>query len=243
MLPAYALVGSLALWRMRTLERAREVLAAPRERLFLVWFLAVFALANHEAFIKNPYQPIHFTRGYEWMPLFLLGAPLLLSWFNEWRNRKTWLSWGAALLVTVVFLTDNAAWLAIKSATMARVYRYYSREEYDVLNYLATIPASEKRLVIPPYDDFGMQVTALTSLRVWCGHKSETPAMADKERTLKAWQEKGEFAADWENRQLLIVGENSADDASLKLARQRLEGRPTVQLLYRNDRFYVLSVH
>lgn len=48
-----------------------------RSRKFLfLWFIVALLLSKHELFV-NPVQPIHFARGYLWMPLFLLGlAPL-----------------------------------------------------------------------------------------------------------------------------------------------------------------------
>ena len=60
MIPAYAIVGALAVSRMRTVARARAVLEEPRNRLLLVWFLAAFSLANHDLVI-DPIQPLHFT--------------------------------------------------------------------------------------------------------------------------------------------------------------------------------------
>jgi hypothetical protein len=74
--PAYFLVGALAFWRSHTRNRMRVVLADPKARLFAVWLLVSFALANHES-VARPVQPLHFTRGYIWSPLFLIGAPAL----------------------------------------------------------------------------------------------------------------------------------------------------------------------
>ena len=77
LLAAYTLVGGLALARLCPATRAGEVLREPRWRFLLVFFVVSFALANHE-FLIEPVQPIHFSRGYLWTPLFLLGAPLLV---------------------------------------------------------------------------------------------------------------------------------------------------------------------
>lgn len=79
--PAYALVAATAFWRARRSDLAGRVFQAPRNRLFLVWFLVSFGLANHE-FAIDSIQPVHFTRGYIWIPLFLLGAPALISLFR-----------------------------------------------------------------------------------------------------------------------------------------------------------------
>lgn len=48
-----------------------------RDEAFLgVAFAVGFGLSIHDRFI-SPVQPAHFTRGYVWMPLMLLGLPLL----------------------------------------------------------------------------------------------------------------------------------------------------------------------
>ena len=78
MLPAYALVAGLTVWRCRRWALCREVFSDSRNRLFGVWFAVSFLLANHE-WLLAAHQPLHFTRGYLWMPLFLLGAPVLVA--------------------------------------------------------------------------------------------------------------------------------------------------------------------
>ena len=81
-LPADILVGGLALWTVRRSRLARIFFAEPGNRLLLVWFLVAFALANHEFAVK-PVQPLHFTRGYTWTPLFLMGASTLVDWLSR----------------------------------------------------------------------------------------------------------------------------------------------------------------
>ena len=80
--PVLAIVGTLAavsLWRW---PGFRQVVRNPRDRLFIVWFLVVFALTHHN-WIMRPIQPIHFAGGYDWTALFLLGAPVLVSLLNR----------------------------------------------------------------------------------------------------------------------------------------------------------------
>ena len=58
----------------------------------------------------RPRQPLHFTHGYVWMPLFLFGIPALRDGM-EWalRNLVRWLiAWAVGALAT----TDNALWVA-----------------------------------------------------------------------------------------------------------------------------------
>ena len=108
--PAYALVGALAAWSFRRLELARTFFANARNRLFLVWFLVAFALANHEFAIK-PIQPLHFTRGYIWTPLFLMGSTALVGLFTTLRSRGGPVLRSLAIgSVVAVLLLDNAVW-------------------------------------------------------------------------------------------------------------------------------------
>ena len=109
--PAYALVGALAFWSFRRFDLAAQFFASPRNRFFLVWFCVAFALANHE-FAIEPMQPLHFTRGYIWTPLFLMATSALVGLFTTLRARggRLFGSWAIAAVVAILLL-DNACWL------------------------------------------------------------------------------------------------------------------------------------
>ena len=115
----YVLVGALALWRLRERDRAGEALAVPHNRLFLFYFLVSFSLANHE-FLISPHQPIHFTRGHIWTPLFLLGAPVLIALLERiWSALRPWLRWAGVTVVAGLFLLDNLVFFAVTIPEMA----------------------------------------------------------------------------------------------------------------------------
>jgi hypothetical protein len=67
--PALLVVGGLTLTRF-TRPGPRYIMASARNRLFLVWFLVVFALTQHNLIIR-PFQPVHFAHGYDWSVVFL----------------------------------------------------------------------------------------------------------------------------------------------------------------------------
>jgi len=109
---AYGLVALLAC--LQLLPRFRDArLDGSTTRLLLCLLAVSFGLANHELFMP-PHQPIHFTRGYVWLPLFLLGAPalnrLLENGFHQ-ENRRLRLATVAATAVCGLLLVDNAAWI------------------------------------------------------------------------------------------------------------------------------------
>ena len=70
--------------------------------------LASFALSHHH-WLAEPRQPLHFTHGYVWMPLYLLGVPILrdgLAWAVRRPSRRVVIG-----LVGALGCLDNAAWL------------------------------------------------------------------------------------------------------------------------------------
>src|SRR6516162_4352191 len=77
-IPEYAIVGLAALWQLRGGQRFVSALQDRTLRLLFAWFAGAFLLANHDLFI-SPRQPIHFTHGYIWVPLFLIGAPAMIK--------------------------------------------------------------------------------------------------------------------------------------------------------------------
>ena len=81
---AYGPIGLLAAVRLWQ-DRRR---LGWREGFLVVSFAVSFLLATHDRFLPiDPIEPKHFTRGYVWMPLFLLAAPLLQRWLVAVRDR------------------------------------------------------------------------------------------------------------------------------------------------------------
>lgn len=210
-LPAYALVGMLAIWSFRSLPIAREFFSRPRNRLFLVWFLVAFALENHEFAIKA-IQPLHFTRGYAWTALFFMGAVPLVELFGVLlRLRNPVLRAMAVITVLVIMAFDNALWLArfpgaivlsgqtqpefIVTEFQMDLYRWFCRDE------------NEGALVLPLTRDrrFGYLTSVYTPLRSWTGHKYNTPDLSERDRELAALLENGEMVSEWLERPLIVV--------------------------------------
>jgi len=88
-LPALFIVGWLAVARLVRRPGLRAALEDGRVRLFAVCFLVVFALTQHNLLIK-PRQPIHFAHGYDWVALFFIGAPALVSILERFQRIPHW---------------------------------------------------------------------------------------------------------------------------------------------------------
>ena len=106
-LTAYLPVASFAASRC-WLDRRRW---RPEMTFFLVAAAVSLFLIKHELFLP-PKQPLHFTRGYVWMPLLLLGLPLiqrLAARIVDGLPRPA----AVAILTAcaMLWLVDNATWL------------------------------------------------------------------------------------------------------------------------------------
>ena len=177
--PAYALVGSLAVIRLRSLERSRSAMGTPLGRLLLIWAVVWFALENHELFMEA-HQPLHFTRGYTWSALFLLGVPALdelSAWSKQqWRGSVRII---ATVVLVAVLLLDNAAWMgrqyqALYTDSASSQAFVLDRDRRDLFNALNDLGTGQPLLVA---EDPNVAYLAMvyTPLRSYYSHHSNTP--------------------------------------------------------------------
>jgi len=183
-MPAYAIVGSMAAWRLRSRNRIKLFLALPMNRLLAIWVLVFLALENHEL-VMEPIQPAHFTRGYAWLALFLIGAPVLIEAWQRVNGKALHLFAGAIFMG--VMLLDNASWFALRmaesrngvgeniwlTADQAALYEWLEHE----------LPQEE--LLVAEEPMVAYLAMTYTHHRAWYSHFANTP---DAERRLKAQQ-------------------------------------------------------
>jgi hypothetical protein len=204
LVPAYALVGTLAFRRLRSTDRFGRARTDWRARLLIVWFLTSLGLAKHELFIR-PVQPLHFTRGYIWIPLFLLGVPVLIQFFDRMlamtNRRARALAVGG---VMALFLIDNAVWLASVCEPHEATRRSMTVDQAGVLRFLAKQPDTHA-LVLSDDNPIGYMTTVYTPLRAWLSHLSNTPWRDLRHQELRAFFERGVIVDSWKSRSLLIV--------------------------------------
>ena len=177
--PAYALVALMAVMGGRGRAAVWSNLGDPFDRLCVVWATTAFLLANHEWFM-TPHQPLHFTRGYIWLPLFLLGARWLRRLFDQlWTHSVA--GRAGALGLLLVLLLDNTAWLTLRTreAFGGEVGLYLSRGQRALLAEIQKLPA-EQPLVVSNDPEIGYLVTIYTPLRAFVSHWANTPFVARK---------------------------------------------------------------
>ena len=120
-------------------------LAAIRDRewrrtcSFLLTAAAVsFLLANHHWFI-TPRQPIHFTRGYIWTPLWLTGLPMLARVIEAIvRQPRAWAVVCGSLL-SLVIVSDNVGFLGISARRALEIGFTLSAEERAAFEAISAI--------------------------------------------------------------------------------------------------------
>ena len=181
-----------------------------RRQLLLTIAGVSFLLANHELFI-SPRQPLHFTRGYDWMALFLLGAPLLVgllrSWLAGWRRLL-------AAAVAGLFLLDNAAWLAVQAVQNAGGFGAARRLTAAERQTLARLddPTYAGHLLVSADERLGYDAIAYTSLRSWYSQEHSTPWSPERLAELRAWATTGREPAAWHTRPVVFLLQDSGQD-------------------------------
>jgi hypothetical protein len=241
LVPAYGIVGALAFWRLRTTSRARAVLADPDARLLVMWFLVSIALSNHDLIMK-PVQPLHFTRGYIWTPLFLLGAPTLMAWYQNVLERRPG-AFGrlAAAVVTLVFVSDNLLWLADRVSDEALTAPHRSAgigfavtsDQWALLQWLNR-PENARYVVVSEDADIGYLTTVYTSLRSWRSHENNTPLTNERKAELARFFTEGIPVDMWRVLPLMIVYRHPPPRADTATGSPR-----TADVAFRNSTFVV----
>jgi hypothetical protein len=212
-IPGYALVAALALWTIRSRARAKEVFADSFARLLAVWALASIALENNEWFMSPSIQPLHFTRGYTWMALFLLGAPALIAGLDRLiAARHRVIGIAAATVCLGVLALDNAVFLTTfhRRSNVASQQMWFPPGFRELARFLSE-PAQRGALFFTPegreepFDKLAYLLTVYTPLRTWNSHPFNTPNQLQNYVNVVNLYEHGMFQPDWKGRKLLIV--------------------------------------
>lgn len=200
-IPAYCIVGTLAIVSMYNAS-LKKFLAIRPNRIFLCWFLIAFLLANHEVFMQAR-QPIHFTRGYIWTSLFLLGLPALQQ-FNVWLKNKYKVI-GLAVFA-FVFLFDNFIWItgnAIGKATSPYI-TYITPEQKQIFQALDQ-SSTNHTLIISNDNSMAYLSSVYTKAYPWYSHPYTTPFAATKSQIQNLFFTKGVFDSAWSRRHINFI--------------------------------------
>jgi hypothetical protein len=210
-LPAYALTGLLTAWTIRTPRLARAIFSRASSRLLAVGAVVSFALANNEFALRPNIQPLHFTRGYVWMPLYLLGAPALMAGFGWLLNRRIRLTKVAGTAAIVVALVaDNAVFLSTFRGRTGSDQLWIQADFRELATFLNQPEQAGTVVLTPPqprhiYNPFAYLLTVYTPLRTWLSHPYNTPLKFQRHRELRDLFADGIFLPVWSMMNLLII--------------------------------------
>jgi hypothetical protein len=180
MVLAYTGVAMLAAGRI-----VRQWPRLGRDAGFLiVCFSVAFALANHGWFVR-PRQPIHFTRGYIWMPLCLLGLPYLQHLFVTWRER---LGQGLFSCVIGLFMgvavADNAGFV-LSYWRVGELGIVLTQSEWDALDWLRRQNCSG--VLVTSDRQLTYLASTYTRVRSYYSHWHHTPHYAQRVAEAEEW--------------------------------------------------------
>jgi hypothetical protein len=221
MILAYGVVGFLAAARL-VLDRHQ----LGRDAGFLIVSAAVsLLLANHELFMQ-PRQPIHFTRGYIWLPLCLLALPLVQRLLITLRARLRPLLFGVCVLALLgVAASDNLAFI-VHCWRAPQFGIVLSEGEWNALDWM------RRQKVEGTFLSSDVEVTYLastyTKLRPFYSHWQHTPYYDRRRREAARWFGKGEKETWLPRIDYMLVEKAYRDKTLARLTRAASRGWTTV---------------
>jgi hypothetical protein len=190
-----------------------KFLALPQQRLFLCWAVIAFLLSKHEWFIK-PMQPIHFTRGYVWAGLFLLGIPGLI-WLKEFSEKKKTGKYLFAVFI-IIFLADNILWTGneLRSKNNVEWEGYISTDTRQVFDYLHKA-TDENDLLTGNAPLINYMANVYSPANAWVTHPYNTPNREQRAAAMDQYLQTGIHPPEWANRRIIIVLNKKANPVTI----------------------------
>lgn len=213
--------GIVAVFAARGIVR-RGWLADRQNRLFLFWAVIAFLLAKHELFVAEPVEPLHFTRGYIWTPLFLLGLPVMLALLRKLWVRGTALAAAGVAILSLLFLLDNALWFTAVGRGYLIEHVMLAQEQravFDVLN------RNEFRGTLVVTLDRGIATLSpvYTPLRPWTSQLLYTDSDVERRREIDDLFLKGRTSDSWRGKRLAVVLERLEGDKADSTGRRTMQ--------------------
>jgi hypothetical protein len=184
MLLAYgpvALVAGARIWA----DRRR---LDPRVYLFATCVVVSFLLLKHGWFI-NARQPVHFTRGYIWMPLCLIALPALQRLLLYARSKATLAALGGVIMVSVVTVSDNVIFVVEQWRRHDGVGWYLTKGERGMFSWMDQ-HGLDGVLLCPDLRVSYLSAT-FTSVRPYIGHDASTPLQESRLEDVELWLDGG----------------------------------------------------
>ena len=186
---AYGPVGFIAYDRIK-----KSTHAIPREHwLFAVAFVISVLLVKHDL-IASPRQPLHFTRGYIWMPLMLLALPNISAGLTAlWQKyRVPALRYSVATFIALLACSDNLYFLNYHLAHNTG-HRWLTRSQREMFDYFVQHNLDGILLVGElPKCKLNYLSATYTPARPYLGHIFNTPEMHQRAENATHWLETGQ---------------------------------------------------
>ncbi len=153
------------------------------EQFLCCALVVAIGLAFHDRIIK-PVQPLHFTRGYVWMPLFLIGLPVILQTvsavLNPGRRRYSF----ATLLFVLICAFDNLVFSAVHiQRQLAQQDGFHlDTDERALLASIHNLP-DDSPVVMTSSATLNYLIPTYANARPWLGHHFNTPQFPERMAT------------------------------------------------------------
>jgi hypothetical protein len=189
---------AVAVWRWRHERWAADALE---------WFWVVAAgvtllLLQHDLFIGSR-QPAHFSRGYFWLPLWLLALPQLQAWAGRLAD------WGRAAALSVVVIggtlivSDTLAFIARDLDSGAAARATLAAEQREMLVWMDR--ANLRGVLLAPDARLGYLSAAYSGVRPFLGHLNNTPDIRSRWADFSRWQREGRVGPWFEEVDYLLI--------------------------------------
>ena len=157
--------------------------------LLLIAFAVAFSLSIHDRFMSAK-QPLHFTRGYVWMPLALLALPLLqdlLTRAQQHFSRSVFQS--IVVIGLLVVSADNLIFIIEQSRSQMTPggdgFQFATADERDLLRRINE--ESLTGVAVASDEDLSYLLATYTPLTPYAGHQFNTPEFETRRRHITAF--------------------------------------------------------
>ncbi len=158
-----------------------------RDEQFLAVAAAVaFGLTIHDRILPRPVQPLHFSRGYIWMPLFLIAVPQiqkLLAAIADFPAARRRIVFGTLMLLAcfdnLAFTVTHSIWQYNGSGPEGFYLADEDRQVLAVLNQ-----QTPNQVIFCESLDFSYLMTTYAPVRPWLCHKFNTPDYVQRQKDL-----------------------------------------------------------
>ena len=114
---------------------------------------------------SSPSSRLHFTRGYVWMPLFLLGLPVIMGWWNHIRDRSP--RYITVLLMMTVFADDFVFSAVHTNRQLTQVDGFHL--DADERTLLSSLHGRRGPVLLEPLE-LNYLLPSYADARPWLGH-------------------------------------------------------------------------